>query len=129
MKTIITLFILSAVISANIALAEPESKNSPVPNSSEGAAISGPLGSWNNPVKSNGPSGERAYIKRLKCPDGETPKFHRVGSYAPGPYGNILDGYDLVCGDQKFKIFMDMYHCCFKETEPVPGFTIEPPSS
>lgn len=126
MKTITMLLILITALSANMAFAETETNRSVDPNSSEGPVISGPLGTWDNPVKSRGPSGERAYIRQLKCPDGETPNFHRLGSTGVGPYGNILDIYELSCGEKKFNIYMDMYHCC-RETRPVPGFTIETP--
>jgi hypothetical protein len=126
MKTIKILFILSTILSANMVIAATDTQSGTTQNSSEVPVISGPLGSWDNPVKSNGPSGERAYIRQLKCPDEETPKFHRIGSSGVGPYGNILDIYELSCGNKKFDIYMDMYHCC-KETRPVPGFTIETP--
>lgn len=121
------LLILITTLSANLAFAETEANRSVDPNSSKGPEISGPLGSWDNPVKSRGPSGERAYIRQLKCSDGETPKFHRLGSTGVGPYGNILDIYELSCEEKKFNIYMDMYHCC-REKRPVPGFTIETPN-
>ncbi len=83
-----------------------------------------PLGTFENPVRCDMPRGERAYLNRLRCKDGATPIYERMGSYGRGPYGNILDGYEVKCGDQGFEIFMDMYHTGFVETNTVPGFSI-----
>lgn len=86
--------------------------------------VSGELGSEGNPVRCSGPPGERAYLSRLRCSDGKAPKFHRLGSYGAGPYGNILDGYNVKCEEKDaVTVFMDMYHK-HVEKEPVPGFTI-----
>jgi excinuclease ABC subunit B len=38
------------------------------------AAASFPLGSANNPVRVGGPSGEQAYLSRLRCSDGSAPE-------------------------------------------------------
>lgn len=84
-----------------------------------------PLGSEANPVRVNMPPGERAYLSRLRCPDGKRPKFDRAGSMGIGVFGNILDLYMVECKDVKpAEIYMDMYHKQ-KEDRPVPGFTIE----
>lgn len=86
--------------------------------------VSGELGTKGNPVRCSGPPGERAYLNRLRCSDGKAPKYHRLGSYAPGPYGNILDGYNVKCEEKDpVTVFMDMYHD-YVEKDPVPGFTI-----
>ncbi len=91
---------------------EPESK------------VSGELGAKSNPVRCSGPRGERAYLNRLRCGDGKAPKFYRIGSFGEGPYGNILDGYSVKCGEaDAVTIFMDMYHD-HVEREAVPGFRI-----
>ena len=86
--------------------------------------VAGPLGADTNPVRCDMPLGQRAYLSRLRGPDGRPPQFHRVGSFAPGPYGNILDGYSVTSGTNTVMIFMDMYHPGFIETNAVPGFTI-----
>ena len=86
-----------------------------------------PFGSQQNPVRVTMPAGERAYLARLRCSDGQAPQFERMGSFGAGPYGNILDGYTVDCGAAapgKVQIFMDMYHGGYVETRPVPGFTI-----
>jgi hypothetical protein len=87
--------------------------------------ISGALGTKTNPVRCEGPRGERQYLSRLRCPDGERPGFSRIGSFGVGPYGNILDGYRVKCaGRDEATVFMDMYHGGYVEKEAVPGFTI-----
>ena len=86
--------------------------------------VTGEFGSKGNPVRCNGPRGERAYLSRLRCADGKAPAFNRIGSFGKGPYGHILDGYNVKCEDKDpVTVFMDMYHE-HVEKEPVPGFTI-----
>ncbi len=87
--------------------------------------VSGALGTKDNPVRCESPRGERQYLNRLRCKDGNPPAYSRIGSFAPGPYGNILDGYNVKCeGRDEVIIFMDMYHDGYVEKEAVPGFTI-----
>lgn len=84
-----------------------------------------PLGSRANPIRCDMPSGERAYLNRLRCKDGSTPTFSRVGSYGAGPDGHVLDGYKVICSDgAETMIYLDMYHPGHVEREPVPGFTL-----
>jgi len=88
----------------------------------------GPLGARGNPVRAAGPSGERAYLARLRCPDGQAPAFERVGSYGRGPHGNIIDGYEVRCGERgdSTLVFIDMYHEGYVERRAIPGYTIVP---
>lgn len=84
-----------------------------------------PLGSFENPVRAEGPVGQRAYLARLRCPSGEPPEVFRRGSSGAGPYGTILDGYSVTCtGTEAVTVFMDLYHTGFIEDRPVPGFAI-----
>ncbi len=86
-----------------------------------------PLGSEKNPVRAEMPSGQRAYLQRLRCADGKAPRFSRIGSMGMEPYGNIVDGYDVRCEGSEpatSVIYMDMYHRGHVENEAVPGFTI-----
>lgn len=86
-----------------------------------------PLGSKSNPVRAQMPPGEIAYLRRLRCGDGTAPTFSRMGSFGDGPYGNIIDGYQVDCGSAapgRVQVFMDMYHPGFIESRPVPGVTI-----
>lgn len=87
--------------------------------------VSGALGTKTNPVRCEAPRGERQYLSRLRCSDGNRPTFSRIGSFGLGPYGNILDGYRVKCeGADEVTVFMDMYHEGYVEKEAVPGFTI-----
>jgi hypothetical protein len=86
-----------------------------------------PLGDKGNPVRVHTPPGQRAYLSRLVCTGGGTPVFSRVGSFGIGPYGTIVDGYDVDCAGAKRMVFMDMYHPGYVEPRAVPGFTIRAP--
>lgn len=93
------------------------------------AASAHPLGTEQNPVRVNMPAGQRAYLARLRCADGKAPTFHRIGSAGDGPYGTIMDGYQVDCpGSQPATnvIFLDMYHPNHVETKAPPGYTIVP---
>ncbi|WP_053080604.1 hypothetical protein [Methylobacterium variabile] len=84
-----------------------------------------PLGSRDNPVRVLGPHGERAFLARLRCPAGDAPAFGRIGSFGEGPYGSILDGYGLRCGDgTSATVYMDMYHPGHDERQAPAGFTL-----
>ena len=85
------------------------------------------LGSERNPVRVHRPQGQIDYLSRLNCLDGAQPQFTRAGNFGPGPYGSIIDGYELTCsGDlQEGLVYMDMYHPQYQENEPVPGYTID----
>lgn len=84
-----------------------------------------PLGSKANPVRTTMPQGQRLYLSRLRCSDGQAPRFSRAGNVGPGPYGNIVDLYKVSCpGAQPAEsdIYMDMYHGGFIESRTVPSF-------
>jgi hypothetical protein len=82
------------------------------------------LGSKDNPVRAYRPEGQRAYLARLRCADGNAPAFERVGSVGPGPFASIVDAYAVRCGEAKaIEIYMDMYHDHI-ETRAVDGFTM-----
>lgn len=88
-------------------------------------AASFPLGSEQNPVRADGPPGQRAYLSRLRCPDGTAPAYVRGGSTGEGPYGSILDVYNVSCaGQQASEVFMDMYHK-HEESRPITGFRMD----
>lgn len=93
------------------------------------AAEKHPLGSQQNPIRVNMPAGQRAYLSRLRCSDGQPPVFFRTGNFGPGVYGSIIDGYDVKCtgaSPAQSMIFMDMYHPDHDEKAAPPGFTIVP---
>ena len=92
------------------------------------AAAGHALGSRANPVRASMPPGQRAYLDRLRCSDGGAPQYHRGGSVGDGPYGKIMDVYELKCLSGQpatASVYMDMYHN-HVEDRPVPGFTIVP---
>ncbi len=115
--------------------------------------LAGPGTSKEDAIEVCRPAGERAYLRRLHCPDGASPSFDRVGSFGwrfhppPGVSGvrvedslldpqrriqpgeidqHVIDGYRVVCGRDAYMVFLDMYHCGDPPT-PVapPGFTLE----
>jgi hypothetical protein len=89
------------------------------------ALKSAKLGEEMNSIRCEGPSGEREYLSRLICPDGSQPYFYRIGSFGYGPYGTMLDGYNVICGSDSITVFMDMYHRNFIEKKSIEGFQIK----
>lgn len=87
-----------------------------------------PLGSAENPVRASGPSGQKAYLARLRCPDGTQPEFKRRFSMGRGPYGTIMDDYNVTCADAEEPriVVLDMYHKDYVEACAIAGFTIKP---
>ncbi|MGH7131208.1 MAG: PQQ-dependent sugar dehydrogenase [Phycisphaerales bacterium] len=103
--------------------AKPETK----PAAAAGALASPTgqqLGSKENPVKCDMPEGERAYLTRLRGPNGEVPKINRRGSTGKGPDGHIMDIYIVVLGKQQIEVYMDMYHPGHVEEKPIDGLTL-----
>jgi hypothetical protein len=87
-----------------------------------------PLGSEQNPIRADMPEGQRAYLERLRCSDGNAPAFERGGNVGLGPYGKIVDVYNVKCltgQPATASVYIDMYHN-HVEDRPVPGFTIKP---
>jgi hypothetical protein len=93
------------------------------------------------------------YLSRLRCPDGQPPRFGRRGNVGarnprnaddtdedvirqlnmsrrlePGEVDHhVIDVYEVECSDQRHEIFMDMYHCADpRPNKPPSGFTITP---
>jgi hypothetical protein len=139
-RTFLAAFVAAAALSAAPAIAQPK------PNEArdmmrqlhmgglEGGKLAkaiakaeaSPLGSKANPVRENMPKGEYAYLRRLRCPDGQAPAASRVGNVGTGVYGNIVDLFQVTCpGAASVQVYMDMYHDG-PETRPVPGFTMAP---
>ena len=91
-----------------------------------------PLGSAQNPVRVTMPQGQRLYLSRLRCSDGQAPRYYRAGNVGPGPFGNIVDLYKVSCpGAQPLEtdVYMDMYHGGFIESRIVQGFTDSTPKA
>jgi len=86
-----------------------------------------PLGSEKNPIRVNGPKGQRDYLSRLVCDNNEpVSAFERMGSAGASPFGTIMDIYEVICdtnkGVVKHEVFLDMYHAQYVETRPAAGF-------
>ena len=111
------------------------------PGATADAQTTAALGSQENPVRAEGPTGEREYLTRLRCPSGSVPNFERIGSFAPTSDGHIIDGYQVLCdrplperaavlrGESTpdlVTIYIDMYHDGYREMAAVPGFTVLP---
>lgn len=91
------------------------------------AAAAHPLGSRENPVRVGGPDGERFYIARLRCADGNAPRVGQRGNMGIGAFGTIVDGYPLDCGAAapgRVTLILDMYHSEHREGRAPPGFTL-----
>jgi hypothetical protein len=94
-----------------------------------------------------GPTGERNYLDRLRCPDGTVARVQRSGSMGTrtDPASNaddevarrqfssteplasgqkdfhMVDGYDAECGARHTFLYLDPYHC------PDPKYQLSPP--
>jgi hypothetical protein len=103
-----------------------------------------------NPVEVCKPAGEREYLSRLSCESGNKPTFKRVRSVGsrnefpkdlpdakartlldrvlsgaklePGEVDyHVIDEYEVMCGDKKATLYMDMYHCHSQPANAAPG--------
>ncbi|HEX8640698.1 MAG TPA: hypothetical protein VF704_06035 [Allosphingosinicella sp.] len=90
------------------------------------AAQAHPLGSLQNPVRVGGPDGERAYLARLRCPDGAAPRIGARSDAGVGAFGSITGAYALTCGGAASSVIFDMYHEEHVETRAPAGFTLVP---
>ncbi|HEY0043348.1 MAG TPA: hypothetical protein VGB62_02255 [Allosphingosinicella sp.] len=89
------------------------------------AAAANPLGTLANPVRVGGPEGERAYLARLRCASGASPKIGARTASGIGPYGSVTAAYALDCGavGGASSVVLDMYHEEHVETRAPAGFT------
>ena len=90
------------------------------------AADAHPLGTNENPVRVGGPEGERAYLGRLRCADGQAPRIGARRDAGVGAFGAVVAAYELGCGAQASRIAFDMYHEEHVETRAPAGFTLRP---
>lgn len=86
-----------------------------------------PLGSKSNPIRSDGPQGQREYLSRLICTNNEpVSDFSRAGSVGESPWGFITDLYIVICdtdnGVIEHEVYMDLYHTGYKESGVANGF-------
>ena len=88
------------------------------------AADAHPLGTARNPVRVGGPDGERAYLARLRCPDGSAARIGARREAGVGAFGSVVGAYEVICGGSTARIVFDMYHEEHVETRPPAGFTL-----
>jgi hypothetical protein len=88
------------------------------------AADQHPLGTLDNPIRVGGPEGEHAYLGRLRCPDGSTPRIGPRAEGGVGAYGSVTGAYDVACGGVSSHLVFDIYHEEFAEDRAPPGFTL-----
>jgi hypothetical protein len=94
------------------------------------AAGTHPLGSQGHPVRVFNPAGQRVYLASLRCTDGRSPTYCRKGNVGKGPFGTIVDLYDVRCPGSmpaQSDIYLDMYHADHLEETAPPGFAFERP--
>lgn len=90
------------------------------------AADAHPLGTIENPVRVGGPQGERAYLARLRCPDGAAPRIGARREAGIGAFGSVVAAYELSCAGADGRLLFDMYHEEHVETRAPAGFTLAP---
>jgi hypothetical protein len=90
------------------------------------AADAHPLGTLENPVRVGGPEGERAYLARLRCADGNAARIGARREAGIGAFGSVVGAYEVFCGDAAGRIVFDMYHEEHVETRAPAGFTLRP---
>src|SRR5687767_3969017 len=110
MRTSIILAAIVALGSASVVHSQTSSPSKPVATQTKGPAGVDPKGtsedpdygySQKKPIKVGskdefgGPAAERAYLSTLRDEAGKPVTFERLGSYGVGPYGNVLDGYEI----------------------------------
>jgi hypothetical protein len=85
------------------------------------------LGSIENPVKCENPSGEIKYLDQLAGPKGERIFYKRLGSKKSQVDKTILDVYLLTSPDFNFEkeIYMNMYVEGYHEKKPIDGLSIK----
>lgn len=90
------------------------------------AADAHPLGTMENPVRVGGPEGERAYLGRLRCQDGQAPRIGARREAGTGAFGSVVAAYELGCAAGAGRVVFDMYHEEHVETRAPAGFTLRP---
>lgn len=92
------------------------------------AASAFPLGSLQNPVRVGGPSGQQAYLSRLRCSDGSRPAVGEGADSGAGGFGSVVQRFRLDCGAAapgKVDLMLDRYHQEHRETRAPQGFRID----
>lgn len=88
------------------------------------AADAHPLGTAENPIRVAGPDGERAYLARLRCADGSSPRVGARSAAGVGAFGSVVAAFEVACSGTSQRIIFDMYQEEYVETRPPAGFTV-----
>jgi hypothetical protein len=87
-----------------------------------------PLGSKGNPVRADGPAGERAYMQRLRCANGTViDEKRRVGAAGVGPYTTMVSVWEVECYGELHVVHIDGAHPGHVERRAARGFSIRDP--
>jgi hypothetical protein len=137
--------IVVAVLAASPGIAKPPREESPAPrdvleafgagSSDEelarqvAAAEAFPLGTLQNPIRTEGPEGARAYLVRLRCGDGSVPVVGVEKTGGVGAYGSVTGLFPVDCraaAPAKTELAFDFYHEGHVENRAPAGFRLLP---
>jgi hypothetical protein len=88
------------------------------------AAAAFPLGSIDNPIRVGGPDGAAAYLARLRCTDGSTPRIGQPGEGGVGAFGTVTTAWPAACGGTSRLVVFDLYHEGHTEDRAAAGFAL-----
>ena len=85
-----------------------------------------PLGSRENPIRSESRPKELQYLGRLRCPDDTAPHFRHHMTRIRGPYGTLMDEYTVRCVflNREVRLWFDHHHAGFDESKAPEGFRL-----
>jgi len=83
-----------------------------------------PLGTAENPIRVAGPEGAVAYLARLRCPDGASPRVGPSSEGGVGAYGSVVRAYEVSCPQSSGRLLFDIYQEEYAETRAPAGFTL-----
>lgn len=129
MRWIPRLLITSSFLALGANARNPAPASPAPPEAKPAVVVTGKLGGKGNPVRCDGPQGQRDYLSRLRDYSDNPVTFKRAGTLRAGPYGNALDAYQVSYPDgYAQELYLDMYHPGFVEKGAPAGFKIVPPA-
>ena len=128
MRCIPHLLVTCALLASGAHAQKPPAAQPAPPEAKPEVVVSGKIGRKTNPVRCDGPQGQRDYLSRLRDYSDNPVTFKRAGTLRDGPYGNALDAYQVSYPDgYSQEVYLDMYHPGFVEERAPSGFKIIPP--
>lgn len=89
---------------------------------------SGPLGSQTNPIKCDGFDGAKAYLSKLRGPNGEKTTYEDMGSAGVGPFESLIYQYNVNYptpgGSKQVQVFIDIDFADYSEGKAATGLSI-----